>query len=177
MNVQTLCLAALTLGEASGYEIKKLFEDGPFAYFYKASYGSIYPALGKLLEKELITMRQEEQDSRPDKKVYAITPRGNDELSRKLKKVPVSDQIRSETMLMFFLADHLDASHLDDVFEGYLADYRSKLECVGLPDDSELPPHSQFVKGFGQAFYKTAIRYMEENKHLLLGPSEQKAAQ
>ena len=53
MDVQTLCLGSLTLGEASGYEIKKLFEEGPFAYFYHASYGSIYPALGNLLKKEL----------------------------------------------------------------------------------------------------------------------------
>jgi len=173
MNVQTLCLGALTLGEASGYEIKKLFEDGPFAYFYHASYGSIYPALSMLLENELITMRQEEQDGRPDKKVYAITPKGSGVLGRKLKKAPAPDKIRSEAMLMFFLADHLDASHLDEVFEGYLEAYRDKLDYVNRPDDGEWPPHCQFVKGLGQAFYRTAIRYMEENRHLLFSSIDQ----
>lgn len=175
MDVQTLCLGALTLGEASGYEIKKLFEEGPFAYFHQASYGSIYPGLGKLLKKGLITMREQEQDGRPDKKVYAITAAGQAVLGRNLKKQPAPDKIRSEAMLMFFLADHLDAAHLNDVFDGYLADYRNKLECVSQPDERDMPPHCRFARGFGQAFYRTAIRYMEENKDLLLGPSKQGA--
>ncbi len=176
MDVQTLCLGSLTLGEASGYEIKKLFEEGPFAYFYHASYGSIYPALGNLLKKELITMREEVQDGRPDKKVYAITPKGDAELCRKLKKIPAPDKIRSEAMLMFFLAEHLEPSHLGEVFEGYLAAYREKLNCVTQLGE-DLTPHRIFARGFGQAFYNAAITYMEENKHLLLEPSEQKAAQ
>ncbi len=177
MDVQTLCLGSLTMGEASGYEIKKLFEEGPFAYFYHASYGSIYPSLGKLLQKGLITMREEAQDGRPDKKVYAITAKGSAVLARKLKKMPSPDKIRSEAMLMFFLADHLDAGHLRDVFEGYLLAYREKLDYVSQPTDEEIPPHCEFVHGFGQAFYQAAITYMEENSHLLFGPSEQKAAQ
>ncbi len=177
MDVQTLCLGSLTLGEASGYEIKKLFEEGPFAFFYHASYGSIYPALGKLLNKQLITMREEIQNGRPDKKVYAITVQGNAVLARKLKKIPAPDKIRSEAMLMFFLADHIDGAHLKDVFEGYLAAYRKKLDCVSEMDDEGMPPHCIFARGFGQAFYQAAITYMEENKHLLLDPAEQKAAQ
>ncbi len=177
MDVQTLCLGSLTLGEASGYEIKKLFEEGPFAYFYHASYGSIYPALGKLLQKQLITMREESQHGRPDKKVYAITAKGNAVLARNLKKTPAPDKIHSEAMLMFFLADRLDDNHLRDVFEGYLAAYREKLDCVSQPGDEDIPPHCQFARGFGQAFYRTAITYMEENRHLLLDPSEQKAVQ
>ncbi len=48
MNVRTLCLGILSLGEASGYEIKKDVEDGLFSHFIEASYGSIYPALNQL---------------------------------------------------------------------------------------------------------------------------------
>jgi len=177
MDIKTLCLGSLTLGEASGYEIKKLFEEGPFAYFYHASYGSIYPALGELLKNELITMREEAQDGRPDKKVYAITPKGQEVLSQKLKKVPAPDKIRSESMLMIFLADNIDARQLEDVFDGYLASYREKLACVSEPSDQEIEPHCQFAVGFGQALYSAAITYMEENKNLLLEPSQQKAAQ
>ncbi len=53
MDVKTLCLAVLFQGEATGYEIKKAFEEGPFAHFQRASFGSIYPALSKLLVEEL----------------------------------------------------------------------------------------------------------------------------
>ena len=40
MNVRTLCLGVLSLGEATGYEIKKLLESR-FSHFYDASFGSI----------------------------------------------------------------------------------------------------------------------------------------
>src|SRR5690606_26574731 len=33
MDVKTLCLAVLFREEATGYEIKKAFEEGPFAHF------------------------------------------------------------------------------------------------------------------------------------------------
>ena len=45
MDTRSICLGVLSMGEATGYEIKKLFEDGPFSHFYDAGYGSIYPAL------------------------------------------------------------------------------------------------------------------------------------
>ena len=48
MNVKTLCLGVLSLGEASGYEIKKEIEEGLFSHFIDASFGSIYPALMQL---------------------------------------------------------------------------------------------------------------------------------
>jgi PadR family transcriptional regulator AphA len=44
MNVRTLCLGILAQHDASGYEIKKAVEEGLFAHFIDASYGSIYPA-------------------------------------------------------------------------------------------------------------------------------------
>ncbi|MCZ6511637.1 MAG: PadR family transcriptional regulator, partial [Alphaproteobacteria bacterium] len=49
MDTKTLCLGVLTHGDASGYEIKKALEDGPFGHIQEIGFGSIYPALAKLL--------------------------------------------------------------------------------------------------------------------------------
>ena len=76
MDSKTLCLGALMLGDASGYEIKKLFEEGPFSYFHQTSLGSIYPALGTLMEEGLVTCDERAQEGRPDKKVYSLTDAG-----------------------------------------------------------------------------------------------------
>ena len=67
MHVTTLCLGALVFGDATGYEINKMFEDGPFSHFLDASYGSIYPALTRLTEEGLVTCKAEQQERRPDK--------------------------------------------------------------------------------------------------------------
>ncbi|MDH5750059.1 MAG: PadR family transcriptional regulator, partial [Rhodospirillales bacterium] len=169
MDIKTLCLGALTLGDATGYEIKKQFEEGPFSYFHQASFGSIYPSLGQLSEEGLVTCTKMPQDSRPDKKVYSITPQGVEALKRALRKNPSQDKIRSEYMTMFFLADFLEEDHLREIYDDYLAYYRSNVECLTKLDDKDILPNRRFTRGFGLAFYQTAQRYMEENRHLLFG--------
>jgi PadR family transcriptional regulator AphA len=61
MNIRTICLAILAHGEASGYDLKKNWEDGPFSYLGGASFGSIYPALARLEQDGLIKSREETQ--------------------------------------------------------------------------------------------------------------------
>ena len=51
MDVRTICLGILTRGDATGYEIKKLFEEDGYQHFVEASFGSIYPALNRLTEE------------------------------------------------------------------------------------------------------------------------------
>ena len=71
MDVRTICLGILTRGDATGYEIKNLFEDDGYQHFVEASFGSIYPALNRLTEEGLVSVRAEAQEKRPDRKVYS----------------------------------------------------------------------------------------------------------
>src|SRR3546814_665287 len=57
MDAKTLCLGVLSRGAASGYEIKKAFEEGPFSHFHQASFGSIYPTLNALSADGLVAVR------------------------------------------------------------------------------------------------------------------------
>jgi len=171
MDVKTLCLGALTLGDASGYEIKKMFEDGPFSHFHQASFGSIYPALGKLCETGQVSMREQSQEGRPDKKTYSITEVGKATLARKLRNPPTADRIRSDVLVMFFLAEYMDPDYLARIYDAYLQSYRNNLDSLREPDDSVFPPHRQFTRGLGRSFYRAAVDFMEGNRHLLLGSS------
>ena len=58
----------------TGYDIKKYIENG-IGVFYKASYGSLYPALKKLTEKGFLTMYEEPLGDR-QKNYYKITNEG-----------------------------------------------------------------------------------------------------
>ncbi len=42
MDVRTICLGILTRGDATGYEIKNLFQDDGYQHFVEASFGSIF---------------------------------------------------------------------------------------------------------------------------------------
>lgn len=76
MSVRSLCLAILSFGDATGYEIRKESTEGRFSYFDDASFGSIYPALARLEAEGLVTVREEPQAGKPARKVYSITEAG-----------------------------------------------------------------------------------------------------
>lgn len=126
MDVRTLCLAVLTKGDATGYEIKKMFEEGPFAHFQSASFGSIYPALSRLLSEGLVEARAQEQDGRPDKKVYSITPAGNALVDAALTVTPEADTFRSDFLFLLFFATRLPEARVIELIDQRVDMYRAK---------------------------------------------------
>ena len=72
-----IVLGMLYNGPLTGYDVKKWIENG-IGVFYKASYGSIYPTLKQLSEQELVSLCPEEQGSSRQKKLYEITPKGQE---------------------------------------------------------------------------------------------------
>ncbi len=179
MNVRTLCLGALTFGDATGYEIKKMAEEGLFSHFIEASFGSIYPALTKMTEEGLLTFRTENQDGKPDKKVYSITPLGREELRQALTTFPRKDKFKSEFLFIMLLSKHLDPDHVRLVLEQRtkeLAEELSMIEACGMALEN---PGTKFVNGYGQAVIGAALDYLKEqsdfstdDEHHHLPPSQ-----
>jgi len=168
MDVKTLCLGILSQGDTTGYEIKKQFESR-YSHFYEASFGSIYPALAKLTEKGLVSCTQQAQEKRPDKKVYSITATGRLAFLDELNKVPGRDHIRSEFLATMLFGDLLSPAQLDKVIEKKLSEYHAELEQMETSDMSSASAGHTFVHGFGIAFYRAAITYLEEHGHKVVG--------
>ncbi len=168
MDIKTLCLGALSLRNASGYEIKKMFEEGPFSHFYDGGYGSIYPALNKLLTEGFVTCVEVEQDGRPAKKVYTLTDSGMTALKADLHKKPVRDKTRSESITMMFFGHLLSPAHREEILHSYIEYFRHGCTCIEEIDPTGQPNGRLFVRGLGLAVYEAAATYLEENKDLLL---------
>jgi len=69
-----IILGMLLNKDLTGYDIKKNIESG-IGVFYKASYGSLYPALKRQTEKGLLVMYEEPRGGR-QKKFYGLTDDG-----------------------------------------------------------------------------------------------------
>lgn len=169
MDVKTLCLGVLSLGECSGYEIRKQFEDGPFSNFCDAGFGSIYPALRKLSAEGLIAAGTQQEDARPDKKVYRITTAGRHALYEALLERPGRDKLRSDLMFTLFFGHILPARHLDLIIQDRIDFYRDALTRMEGCANQDSLPGEQFVRGLGQAIYTAAAQYLEEHRHELVG--------
>ncbi len=169
MNVRTLCLGILSLKEATGYEIKKMVEEGIFSHFIDASFGSIYPALGQMLREGLLSLRTEEQDGKPGKKIYAITDKGRAALAQALDTDPAKDKFKSEFLFQMLFMNQIDPRHLMVVYDAYLEEQEAELARIEACE-CELPDHpgARFVNAYGKTMLRTAVKFLHENRDEML---------
>jgi DNA-binding PadR family transcriptional regulator len=169
MDAKTLCLGVLLRGEASGYEIKKAFEEGPFSHFHQTSFGSIYPALNALSAEGLITGRAQAQDKRPDKNLYSITPKGRDALISALMVEPAPDVMRSDFLFILSFAQFLPPERVGRLIDQRIAWYREALERMeSCACTNTVPAGAAFVRGMGIAVYSAAADYLESHRAELI---------
>ncbi|MDJ0685700.1 MAG: PadR family transcriptional regulator [Alphaproteobacteria bacterium] len=172
MDIRTTCLGVLALGPASGYEIRKAFEEGPFSHFAEGGFGSIYPALGKLSDGGFVTCTTEQQAKRPDKKIYQITDAGLDALFGALGgTTPGEDKYKSNLLFILFFAQHMPPDHIASVIDTRLDWYRGKLDH--LMEDAGAahePPATgaDLVREFGVAVYQAAYDFMRDNREAFI---------
>ena len=169
MDVKTLCLGLLTFGAATGYDLKKKFEES-FRSFYSAGYGSIYPALAYLADTDLVTCEEVSQDGRPDRKVYRITDAGRAHFMAALKKDCPAHKMRSEFLAMVFFAHLMDPDHIDELLDHRVKEMRDTVEHLRQMTATPLgrrEPGVEFVAGFGETIARAALDYIKANRHLL----------
>ncbi len=168
MDISNLCLGALNLCEASGYEIKKMFESS-FSHFQAVSFGSIYPALAKLSEQGLVTYREETQEKRPTKKVFNITDKGRSKFLETLTKTEPAEQHRSDFLLLMMFAHLLPAERLTEVMQTHIDHITTELETLRETKGEywELTPGMQFTLEYGIAAYSAVLELMLQRRNKL----------
>ncbi len=167
MDIRTLCLGILTTRDATGYEIKKVFEDD-LSHFYEASFGSIYPALNRMTEDGWIVGKAEAQDGRPDKKIYSITAAGRMAFMDALQKKPRKDRIRSEFLAMMMFSDLMAPSRIAHLIDERVKGLNANIaELDGYRTADGDCAVDRFLQGFGHALYVAERDYLEENRHLV----------
>lgn len=169
MDVKTLCLGILSRSDATGYEIKKQCEEGPFAYFYAAGFGSIYPALSALKADDLISVQDIVQDGKPAKKVYSITATGRHALILALDEAPAPDRLRSDFLFIMFFGQLLPARDIDDLIAERVETLNRRLGEMEECRQPDMPGGEAFSLGYGMAIYKAAAEYLENHRHELVG--------
>lgn len=177
MDVRTICLGILTRGDATGYEIKKLFEDGRFHYFVEASYGSIYPALSRLTDEGLVSVRAEIQAKRPERKVYSITGRGRDAFLAALKDGVAADRYRSPFLFSMMFCDLLPGARVEEIVDAYIAGAEAKLALLEGDSGRSSNPGEAFVCAFGRTMYTTMIDFLRHERASLTAEAVKAAAE
>lgn len=148
MALEHAILVSLAEKSASGYDLARRF-DLSIGHFWKASHQQIYKVLARMEADKWVESHLVEQTGRPDKKDYAITGEGRDELHRWTLEPTPPEALRSEFAVKVrgmqfgdreaIIADvrrRRDAHRAQ--LEYYLAD-----AARTFPDDSAVPQHLQ----------------------------------
>jgi PadR family transcriptional regulator, regulatory protein AphA len=111
-------LGLLTFGERSGYDLHKLAQRS-VGYFWRPAKSKIYAILPRLVERGFAESSTVAQETRPDKQLYRLTPRGRRALEDWLNSAePPRGVARDGLLVKIFFGEHADADVLRQQIEG-----------------------------------------------------------
>ncbi len=113
MALEHAILVSLAERSASGYELARRF-DASIGHFWTASHQQIYKVLGRMEADAWVTADVVVQGARPDKKVYAITTQGREELATWTTEPAPLEQVRSAFAVKLRALPFGDAAAIGD---------------------------------------------------------------
>ncbi len=169
-------------GPMSGYDIKHVF-DHTLAPMWGAAHSQIYKELRRMKELGWVDMEREEQEARPDRKVYSITDNGSSALREWQAQPADVFQLRDELLLKVLfgtfaapgdLAQNLRAAIT--YHEMRLLEYRQSSLFIPAKGElrtgnkrpnpyateSEEDPYFGLIAHFAIEFEKTYLRWLYE---------------
>ena len=155
-------------GPQSGYDLKRLF-DHILAPVWGAAHSQIYNELRRMKELGWVDMEREEQEARPDRKVYSVTQEGYKALAAWQEQSPTVLQLRDELLLKVLfgsfgapgaLADNLRAAIVQH--EQRLLQYRESLQyrpIQGTPLQGSGRPNPYAAEGEENIYFSLVARF------------------
>lgn len=120
-------LGVLSMKSGSGYDIKK-FCDKEISYFWNENFGHIYPVLRQMEAEEVITKTVEQNEGKPTRNVYSITPKGWGELTEWLMQPTENTPARLELLLKLTFARNIPAGKVIEEMEQIRQKHIQRLE-------------------------------------------------
>ena len=132
MPIQHAVLALLAEGPSYGYDLKARFESDIGPQWGTLNIGHVYQVLDRTLRDGFVTVSQVAQATRPDRRVYELTPAGRAELDRWLA-VPAdrSGGFRDELFLKLFAAARRGPDAVRDVIKTQRRHQLVQLKALG----------------------------------------------
>jgi DNA-binding PadR family transcriptional regulator len=173
MDVKFPILGFLMESEMTGYDLKRKFQD-PVGFFYRASDGSLYPALKKLASEGLVTMRAERRGRRA-RKVYAITARGRERFLAMLREPAQPLYVFDEAQVKVYFAHHDPAAGIEHIARMHREDAESARMLAMMAERMDLDGDDRFrrvVVEVGHAVTDAKARVLAELLERLTHASE-----
>ena len=134
-------------------------------HIWNESYGQIYPNLKKLAASGFVTSKTERQKGKPDRRIYSITKKGRERLTKWLAVPPQPEIARNELLLKLFFGAQAAPGMLIRFVELMVERECRVLEELKRLEHEEIAQSQQYP---GAPYWKMAARFgqMELAAHL-----------
>ncbi|MGI6118320.1 MAG: PadR family transcriptional regulator [Bilifractor sp.] len=174
-KIDMVILGLLEHENLSGYDIKKQIDNG-ISFFWKGSFGSIYPSLNAM-EKEGLIIRVNDKRSvnKREKFLYSITEPGKKHLVAWLKDSKATNDLKYETLLKLFFGGAVGRAITIKTIEQFEQDMSSELQVLktyqknlsGVLNQSEDHLYFYLTVTFGVETYEGYLRWCKQAKQML----------
>ncbi|GAC1362266.1 MAG: PadR family transcriptional regulator [Ktedonobacteraceae bacterium] len=190
-------------GPLSGYDIKHLF-DHTLSPMWGAAHSQIYKELRRMEDLGWVAMKREEQDSRPDRRLYSMTAAGDAALRRWQAQAPDVFQLRDELLLKVLFGTFASPTDLAQNLRASIASHEARLmeyrqNALFIPqrgafqnsnkrynpyaDQSEDDPYLNLIAHFAIEFERMYLKWLYESLNVVeqqegspdLGPADEDA--
>ncbi|HEX6551978.1 MAG TPA: PadR family transcriptional regulator [Ktedonobacteraceae bacterium] len=158
-------------GPLSGYDIKRLF-DHTLSAMWGAAQSQIYKELRRMKELGWVEMEREEQEARPDRKIYSITDQGHEALRKWQAQPPEVFQLRDELLLKVLFGSFATPADLAQNLRTSIATHEMRLlayrqNALFLPTRGSLQhkdkrPNPYAVEGEEDPYFRLVVRFAIE---------------
>lgn len=171
-KIDMVILGLLFHEDLTGYDIKKRI-DGAISFFWKGSFGNIYPALKDMQTRALIDCSDTSVGGR-EKITYHITEKGKDALKEWLLEDQAINELRYETLLKLFFggagSKKISLHNLENFENQIKRDLELlKVYCETLKNNSEDEDHLYYylTVTFGIDSYEAYLKWCAKAKKIL----------
>ena len=172
-KMDVVILGLLSHEDLTGYDIKKRL-DGAIGFFWKGSFGNIYPSLTAMEKEGLVSKKKGSKTGGRARIPYHITKQGTKTLQTWLQEEQASNELRYETLLKLYFGGAVDRKvsiRNIQLFEedvkrnlAVLNMYKENLEKI-LDEDDHI--FYYLTVTFGIDTYEAYIKWCTKAKKLL----------
>ena len=172
-KIDVVILGLLAHENLTGYDIKKQI-DGSISFFWKGSFGSIYPALSDMEEQGLVKRKKADTAGGREKIIYQITEKGKGTLKAWLNDKKAANDLKYETLLKIYFGGAEDRSITIRNIEIFEEQVKENLEVLKVykenlekAPDEEDHIHFYLTVTFGIETYEAYLRWCNKAKKTL----------
>lgn len=178
-KIDMVILGLLAYENMTGYDIKKMIDEA-ISFFWKGSFGSIYPALSALQDEGMVKKtasksgEKKASETKREKIYYAITKKGETALKTWLSDSKASNDLKYETLLKLFFGGVVDSLVSLNTIKEFEKEIAAELSVLKVYKDNlskvlDEKDHLYYylTVSFGVETYEGYLRWCKEAKKML----------